>query len=217
MSQQYIMVKFEDIKHDKNIYLYAGDMALSRRQQHPFIGLSLRKSNDMHIKHDITLMMDINDNSVDIYQSEDVMEHIEYDILPTIINEIYRVLKHGGLFRLSMPDYRCDVLYNRSIKDKDGTIIFDAGGGGRYDKINKKVINGGHVWFPTYESVLNLIKQTKFSEDKIKFLHYYTENNDRICNEINYELGYISRTPDHDKRVKNPRRPMSIVVDLYKT
>ena len=33
---------------------------------------------------------------------------------------------------------------------------------------------------------------------------------------IDYSLGYIKRTPDNDKRVKKPRRPMSIVVDCYK-
>lgn len=53
--------------------------------------------------------MDLSDNSVDIYQSEDVFEHIEYQTIPSIFNEIYRVLKPNGLFRLSMPDYRCDI------------------------------------------------------------------------------------------------------------
>ena len=37
-----------------------------------------------------------------------------------------------------------------------------------------------------------------------------------ITNKIDYSLGYISRTPDNDDRVKNPYRPMSIVVDCYK-
>ena len=34
--------------------------------------------------------------------------------------------------------------------------------------------------------------------------------------EIDYQKGYISRTPDNDERVMNPRRPLSIVLDAYK-
>lgn len=77
-----------------------------------FIGLSLTNSNNYHIKRDVTKPIELNDNTVDIYQSEDVFEHIEYLELNKVFNEIYRVLKPGGLFRLSMPDYKCDILQN---------------------------------------------------------------------------------------------------------
>lgn len=144
------------------------------------------------------------------------MEHIEYDLLKDSINDIYRLLKPGGLFRLSMPDYKCDVLYNRSEKDKNGNIIFDQRGGGTYDIMNKKVIGGGHVWFPKFSSVKSLLELTHFSNDKINYLHYYDNNNIPVTNKIDYNKGYISRTPDNDDRIKNPYRPMSIVVDCYK-
>ena len=52
--------------------------------------------------------------------------------------------------------------------------------------------------------------------DKVQFLHYYDNSNNPIMKDIDYNLGYISRTPDNDERVKNPRRPMSIVIDCYK-
>lgn len=160
--------------------------------------------------------MNLNDNSVDIYQSEDVFEHIEYQKLTNVFNEIYRILKIGGLFRLSIPDYRCDILYKRSLKDKLGNIYYDPGGGGKYDNVNKKVINGEHVWFPKYESVLELFKKSNFNIDNVKFLHYYDENNIPQVNYIDYTKGHIHRTSDFDKRVQNPTRPMSIVVDSYK-
>lgn len=161
----------------------------------------------------ITKTISLKENTVDIVQSEDVMEHIEYEKLKDCINEIYRVLKPGGLFRLSMPDYNCDILYNRSIKSKNGNILFDSGGGGNWDRINKKVINGGHVWFPTFSSVKPLLDSTTFSNDKINYLHYYDKDKNQVVNKIDYSNGYISRTPDHDDRVKNPYRPMSIVIN----
>ena len=211
-------MKFEDIITDDNIYLYLGDMDTQRRDytNKNFIGLSINYSNKYHIHHGVTKSIPLNNNTVDIVQSEDVMEHIEYNELKKPINEIYRILKPGGLFRLSMPDYKCDILYNRSVKDSDGNIIFDQGGGGAYDRINKKVIRGGHVWFPVFNSVKSLLELTDFSNDKINYLHYYDDNNNPVTNKIDYSKGFISRTPDNDNRVKNPHRPMSIVVDCYK-
>lgn len=160
--------------------------------------------------------MNLLDNSIDIYQSEDVFEHIEPKYMINIFNEIYRVLKPEGFFRLSMPDYKCNILKNRSLKDKDNNIYHDPGGGGNYDNINKKVINGGHVWFPTYEQVKELINLSNFNLEKVNFLHYYDENDNPVTNKIDYSKCFVQRTPDHDKRVQNPYRPMSLVIDLYK-
>ena len=211
-------MKFDDLKNLNDIYLYFGDLPIQRRAytNKNFIGLSLNQSNQYHVKHNVIKHIPLNDNTVNIVQSEDVMEHIEYHLLKDSINEIYRILKPGGLFRLSMPDYRCDILYNRSKKDENGNIIFDSGGGGSYDKINKKVVGGGHVWFPIFSSVKSLLESTDFSNDKINYLHYYNTDNNPVTNKIDYSNGFISRTPDHDERVKNPYRPMSIVIDCYK-
>ena len=115
-------MEFNDLHDSENIYLYAGDLPEGNRENVPFIGLTLKPEaewwNEFHINHDVTAMIDLPDNSVDIFQSEDVFEHIEYDQLKSTINEIYRVLKPGGLFRLSMPDYRCDILNERSKRIK---------------------------------------------------------------------------------------------------
>lgn len=209
-------MKFQDIVGNEEIYLYLGDLNIQRNiiTKKNFIGLSLNRSDRYHIQHDVTNPIILRENTVDIIQSEDVMEHIEIDKLKDCINDIHRVLKPNGLFRLSMPDYNCDILYNRSTKDKNGNIIFDHNGGGSYDEINKKVINGGHVWFPTYASVKKLLDSTNFTN--IQYLHYYDNDKNPITNDIDYSMGWISRTPDHDKRVQSPRRPMSIVVDCYK-
>lgn len=84
---------FDDIKTG-NIYLYLGDLPMNRityTGKH-FIGLSLNNNDKYHINHDITDVMNMEDNIVDIVQSEDVMEHVEYHKLKDCINEIYRVL-----------------------------------------------------------------------------------------------------------------------------
>jgi SAM-dependent methyltransferase len=194
------------------IKLYAGDVP-DMPEYAGLTGLSLRQKNDNHIKHDVTKRHPFKDNSVNSYQSEDVFEHIEYNKIADIINDIYRILKPGGLFRLSLPDYRCDVLRKRSVYE-DGEIVFDPFGGGFYQ--HGQVLGGGHLWFPKIESVRNLLFHSHFDILKCKLLHYYDTDGTAVTNEIDYKLGYVQRTPDHDIRVQKPYRPMSIVIDFVK-
>ncbi|MDX2479602.1 MAG: methyltransferase domain-containing protein [Desulfuromusa sp.] len=207
---------FSQLSKQEYIYLYAGDVGThTKNGPVPFIGMSLNKSDRRHIKHDVRQAIPLPDNSVSIYQSEDVFEHLEYNEVLAIVNEVFRVLQPGGLFRFSLPDYRCDVLESRSLKDKEGKIAFDPGGGGRLYK--GRVVDGGHLWFPTYESVAAVMNQSDFAiHGKINFLHYYDKDSNSITKKIDHSKGIISRTPDYDERVQAPRRAMSIVIDAHK-
>lgn len=206
-------IEWEDFYSNNSITLYAGDLPLDNNH-YPcnFIGLSLNRSDHTHVQHDITDPIPLPDNSVDLFQSEDVFEHISYDKLLSVLNDIFRILKPGGLLRLSLPDYGCDVLRERSIKDAAGNIVFNPGGGGTPD-------NPGHVWFPRLSNVRQLLSKTKFnSHGTIDFLHYWNmDDSTFVTRPIDYSKGYVRRTPDFDARVKTPYRPMSIVVDLVKT
>ena len=144
------------------------------------------------------------------------MEHIEYKYQEAIFNEIYRILKPKGIFRLAVPDYRCDILLERTLKNKKGELKFDPGGGGAYSKLRKKVIKGGHVWFPRYENIKNIFDNSVFEDKKINYLHCYKNAHEFLLKDIDYNICFIKRTPDNDSRVANPRRPMSIVVDAIK-
>lgn len=202
-------VTWESIKTKSRIMLYAGDVP-DLPEYIEMIGLSLNKSDEQHICHDITNPFAIPDNVVDFFQSEDVFEHIPYDKLPSVISEIYRVLKPGGLFRLSVPDYRCDILQQRVIMDANNKIIFDPEGGGTAE-------NPGHVWFPRIEQVKELLENSPFGKKgMIEYLHYYAEDGTPVTKPIDYSTGLVRRTPDFDKRVQNPYRPMSMVIDMVK-
>lgn len=191
--------------------LYAGDIYNLDGFYDGWVGLSLSRENKNHIKHDMRNKLPFEDGSIDAFQSEDVFEHIKYRLLPEIIDDIYRVLKSGALFRLSLPDYRCDILRERSLYDFEGNLVYDPHDGGT-DK------NPSHLWFPVIESVRSLLEKTKFyMQGKIEYLHYYETDGLPITKQIDYSRGMVRRTPDHDDRVKNPYRPMSIVVDMYKS
>ena len=83
----------------ENIYLYAGDLSqtLINDIDNKFIGLSLSQSNNNHIQFDITDPIPLQNNTVDIFCAEDVMEHIEYKFQTNIFNEIHRILKPNGI------------------------------------------------------------------------------------------------------------------------
>ena len=71
------------------------------------------------------------------------------------LNDIYDILKVGGLFRLSLPDYRCDILKNRVFYRKDGNIHYDPGSGSTYEN---GIVSGGALWFPVYEKVKEMCR-----------------------------------------------------------
>ncbi|MBT8350640.1 MAG: tetratricopeptide repeat protein, partial [Deltaproteobacteria bacterium] len=201
-------INWKNLQRLPLVRLCAGDIP-EKKEYDGQIGLSLTRSDHRHIKHDICKPLPMPDNSVDSYQAEDVFEHIEYDKLLPIINEIYRVLKPNATFRLSVPDYGCDVLIDRSEKNTLGNIVFDPGG---------EIPNEpGHLWFPRIDKVKQLLEKSAFGKfGKIEYLHFYNMDGTFVVNKIDYSKGHIQRTPDFDKRVQNPFRPMSIVIDLVK-
>ena len=213
------IVNWQELQNKKTIKLYAGDVGPDEPQFFTHVGLSLSREDGSNIKHNLTEPIPLPENSVEVFQSQDVYEHIKLDSLLPMVNEVYRILKPGALFRLSMPDYNCDVLYDRSFKTQSGEIVFDPGGGGELMQDENNIFcvrGGGHLWFPTYEVVAGILAQSDFETDE--FLHYYPDKNRShgVTKKIDYSLGHIQRTPDHDKRVQDPFRPMSLVVDLYK-
>jgi len=202
-------ITWKQIRKLETIKLYAGDNP-NRQGYSDFIGLSINKNDSNHILQDITKSIPLEDSTVDIFVAEDVLEHIYYHKLRFVIDEVYRILKFDSLFRLAVPDYGCDILQNRSIKDKKGQIVFDPGGGGTLK-------DPGHVWFPRIDTIMQLLVKTKFyTGGEIRPLHYYKVDGTPVMKLIDHSRAPIHRTPDFDERVKNPRRPMSLVIDLIK-
>lgn len=127
----YSRMCFGKLDLTKNIKLYAGDIYHDKHKSEPYLyGLSISKADDKHIFHDITTPYPLPDNSIFSYQAEDVLEHIEYSKLKMVIDEIYRILIRGGLFRICLPDYYSPYLKEICMKNSNGEIIFDPTGGG---------------------------------------------------------------------------------------
>jgi SAM-dependent methyltransferase len=205
-----------DFEKSKSKKLYAGKLRRALPQFATHFGVTPFYASTRNIKHDLAEPFPIPDNSVDVFQSEDVFEHIELTKMDSIFNEIHRVLRPAGLFRLSLPDYHFPLNIERSRKDSSGRIVFDPGGGGQF--VEGRVIGGGHLWFPTIEIVRDLFRDSAFgARGNVKLLHYNNGDGTFELQSIDYSLGYVQRTPDHDDRASNPPRPISIVVDAFKS
>ncbi len=202
-------------KKSDPLRLYAGKLRRGLPQFKTHWGVTPFFASSRNVQHDVSLPYPIEDNSVEAYQSEDVFEHIPLEKMPAMFDEIFRVLKPGGLFRLSVPDYNFDMYKERTQRDSDGGFLFDPGGGGHLE--NGKVVGGGHLWFPTVDLMQDIFSRTKFStEGDVKYLHYTNADGSHVIDPIDYSLGYIQRTPDHDARVADNPRPISIVIDAWK-
>jgi SAM-dependent methyltransferase len=206
---------WDDALASSPVRLYAGKLSRHDAQYRTHWGITPFYATRRNIRVDASKPYPIPDDSVDVYQSEDVFEHIEEDAIVPLLNEIHRVLRPGGLLRLSLPDYHGDICRDRTQRDANGALLFDPGGGGRLE--NGRVVDGGHLWFPTIERVRELFERSRFaSAGEVRYLQYTEADGTPVMHPIDYTLGHVRRTAEHDSRVADRPRPISIVVDAVK-
>jgi Uncharacterized protein conserved in bacteria len=192
------------------VLLYAGDLPRDYPQYSRFFGITPFRPAARNICHDLRQPLPIPAASVDVFQAEDVFEHIELESIPSLLNEIYRVLKPGGLLRLSVPDYNFKLYRDRTQKDGEGKLLFDPGGGGRLE--GTKVVGGGHLWFPTITTMRHLMAQSSFQ--KIDFLQYRDSCGRPVNTAVDHSLAPVKRSAELDPRGRS--EPVSIIIDARK-
>lgn len=205
--------------------LYFGNIYPHERQYTVgnFVGLAINPKFDRDIGHNAYRRLPIDDGSVAKVQAQDVFEHLEFDKIPAILDEIYRVLAPNGVFRLSVPDYRSPVLKVRSAYDEHGNVIADLmmGGRVRYDAVSRQrkveFSPGGesHLWFPTYEKINQMISRSAIGRcGTIKFYHCFLPNGSAVCEPFPENDMPVMRAPPSDMRANG--QPVSIIVDFIK-
>lgn len=211
--------------NEPNKYLYYGNLGKDEKQYEirNFFGLALYPAHERELMHDATHPLPFLIDSISKVQSQDVFEHLEIGTIPFIFNEIFRVLKRGGVFRLSLPDYHCELLKKRSVYDYNGNILGDLmmGATPLYDKesggIQVELLQDGnaHKWFPTYDIVQDLISKSDLINcDKIIFYQCYLNEKEHICNPIPDNEMIVMRSVPIDTRANG--KPISIVIDFVK-
>ena len=228
ITKTFFLPKFNYSKWKGELFVYHGSLIEGDVQyaDKRFIGFSLcHPIHSKDVKLSSTTKFPLPDNSIDAFQTEDVMEHIPYEQIIDFLDEVYRILKPGCLFRLSMPDYQSTRHMQRCVYDFKGNIIADVSMGGvaygDYGGNEIKVKFGlksteAHLWFPTYEVLNKLFENSKFKNaSSIEWIQANIKNKTPIVKNIPYMNVFnvkrsISPSPD------KVEEPISLVVDIIK-
>ena len=207
--KKYPFASFERLDLSQEIKLYAGDIMDEIHLNDPNLyGLSITQHDDKHIRHDITESYPLPDCCISSYEAECVLELIDPEKFNDSVNEIYRVLKPGGWLRITIPDHYSPYLRRRAMRDKNGTVLFDAGE--TYTvKYGKEGLVGGWTRFTNYDEFQDILKRTKFQ--KFDWLCYHTKDGILHKKHIDMSRGY-------NKRVSNETDvdEYNIIVDCIK-
>jgi SAM-dependent methyltransferase len=205
-------------------YLYFGSLGLHERQYQiaNFTGLALHPAHEREIKHNLTDPLPFADGSIAKIQAQDVLEHVPFEKIPAILDEIHRVLRPGGIFRLSVPDYRSPVLKRRSIYDARGRVIGDllmgatsyldtASGDAR---VRFSEDGDAHLWFPRYELITHLVLKSEIRRAAIHFYQGFLDDHSYLCEPVPENEMFVQRAAPHDRRAGGA--PTSIIADFVK-
>jgi len=205
-------------------YLYLGSLGQHERQfQIPnFIGLALVPAHDREIKHDLASPLPYPDNSIAKIQAQDVLEHLAFEKVPFVLDEVYRVLKPGGIFRLSVPDYRSPVQKRRSLYDARGRVIGDLmmGASSYFDpatgdaEMRFSQDGEAHLWFPRYEMITHLVLKSEIRKARIHFYQAFIDDHSYLCEPVPDDEMFVQRAAPHDRR--GGGAPTSIIADFTK-
>ena len=131
ITQVFFQPKLNYKKWEGELFVYHGSLIEGDVQYEDgrFVGFSV--CNPIHSK-DVKLSsaekFPLPDNSVDAFQTEDVMEHIPYEKIIVLFNEIYRILKPGGLNIYTVRnehdgDYKRGIHRGEDMYENEGFIV----------------------------------------------------------------------------------------------
>ncbi len=205
-------------------YLYFGSLGLHERQyQVPnFVGLALEPKHEREIRHDLSSPLPFPDSSIAKVQAQDVLEHLPLERVPFVLDEIHRVLKPGGVFRLSVPDYRSPVHRRRSVYDWRGRVTGDLMMGAEpyFDnatgdaRIRFAGDGEAHIWFPRYELITHLVLKSDIRKCRIVFYQAFLDDFTFLAEPFAEDEMHVQRALPHDRRAGG--QPVSIVADFFK-
>ncbi|OHB73087.1 MAG: hypothetical protein A2Z25_03240 [Planctomycetes bacterium RBG_16_55_9] len=112
-----------------------------------FINIDARPSAHVHIvTDDITSLPDFGRGTVDLVYMCHILEHVKRDDLKRVLSEMKRILKDGGVLRISVPDFdKLIEVYHTSGKDIDAISKQLMGGQDHPYNIHYSIFNQQHL------------------------------------------------------------------------
>lgn len=93
-----------------------------------FINIDIREDVNPDVIDDISKLNSFNDNSVDLIYACHVLEHFGRHEYNKVLERWFKVLKNGGILRISVPDFSKITEYYNKTKDLKKLIGFLYGG-----------------------------------------------------------------------------------------
>jgi len=112
------------------------------------------------------------DNSVEVLYSSHMLEHLDVNKAKFFLQESRRVLSHGGIIRISVPDLKSSVERYLNSGDAEefmkGILLHSDEDGGLKSRIKYLLMgNRGHQWMYDGKSLCGLLILAGFNDVKV--------------------------------------------------
>lgn len=174
---------WKDVRAARPIYLNlgGGDHCHPMPRYEHYVSVDIEpRGTGWAVQHDLRRPIPLPDGSVTRIHSEDFFEHITPHDAQALLAECHRLLEPGGMMRIGVPDYR-------NPKDR------------RYLELGRDPTDPKHVTLTHYGLMKDIVVASPFPRSR--FYHYW-DGEDFVQEPIDYSLGWIRRTPDHDPRCR---------------
>lgn len=117
---------------------------------------------DIHYCMDLRTSLPFSENSTCFIFSEHVLEHLEYDAIPFVFREFYRILKTDGVVRIIVPDLE---LFCVNYVDNNVNWLKEAFPNKFFSKTEaiNNIFNGHfHRYMYDFDTLEKLLKEAKF-------------------------------------------------------
>jgi predicted SAM-dependent methyltransferase len=130
------------------------------------------------IGHDLTTPLPLPDGSVDRILTEHFLEHIPLAGIAHVLRECYRLLPPGHVARVGVPDYG---------HPRDRYCL----------KLGHDPRRHNHQTLTTFPLCAELVAASPF---KVARFYQYWDGDRFVHHPVDFELGYLRRTPETDPR-----------------
>ena len=143
-----------------------------------YVSVDFEPTTAWSVQHDLTQPIPLPEGSVERILSEHCLEHLDAVTAAKVFAECHRLLVPGGLLRVAVPDYGSPR--NRAFRDRG----FDPN-------------HTDHKIFPTYPLMRELVSASPFGAGHF---YQYWDGERFVHGAIDYSLGWVKRTVEHDRR-----------------
>lgn len=143
-----------------------------------FVNIDIQRTPATDVVGDIKFLTGIQNDSVDLIYSCNVIEHFKKTEIYSVLRRWYEVLKPGGILRLSTPDLEAVFKYYNKTKDLEG--IYDTLYGGQKNEFSF------HYWGWDFKTLKKDLEKNNF-----KNVRRYDRTKTEHANVQDWSLNYL--------------------------